>query len=157
MCIVEVTFQNSGRAQEAVCTRHISAQDVPDDAPDMPADFGGFAFSHADSDLQNQKLPPVEDDEEHATPYADAMLKAFDELLDSSDEHRALMTRLAKELWKTEPKSGEVKCVKYTPQRPANVKVRLDTLIRRALRVRKNIKRICMKHRKSKTRTCSDH
>ena len=111
--------------------------------------------SHADLDIQNRELPPVKGDEEEATPYADAMLKAFDELLESSDEDRSLLTRLANQLWKKESLMplGEAKPVKSSLQRPANARVRLDKLIRRALQVRQNTKRSCMKHGASMTRT----
>ena len=66
------------------------------------------------------------------------MLKAFGELQDSNDEDHSLLTRLEKQLWNAEYKlpSGETKRVVYSPQRPADAKVRLDRLIRRALQVR---------------------
>ena len=66
------------------------------------------------------------------------MLKAFGLLQYSNDENCSLLTRLEKQLWNAEYmlRSGETKRVVYSPQRPADAKVRLDRLIRRALQVR---------------------
>ena len=65
------------------------------------------------------------------------MLEAFGELQDSNDEDRSLLTCLEKQFWNAEYKLpfGETKRVVYSPQRPADAKVRLDRLIRRALQV----------------------
>ena len=83
----------------------------------------------------------VQAQQRESTWYADSMLRAFEQAQDPcGDECEKLLTRLEARLWKPvyEMSSGETGHIKYTPERPADARLRLDRLITKALQVRKN-------------------
>ena len=82
----------------------------------------------------------VEAQQRESTWYADSMLRAFEQTQDPcGDECEKLLTRLEARLWRPvyERSSGETGRIKYTPERPADARLRLDRLIKKAIQVRK--------------------
>ena len=82
----------------------------------------------------------VQAQQRESTWYADSMLSAFEQTQDPcGDECEKLLTRLEARLWNPVYKmsSGETRDVRYTHERPADARLRLDRLIAKALQVRK--------------------
>ena len=82
----------------------------------------------------------VQAQQRESTWYADSMLNAFEQAQDPrGDECEKLLTRLEARLWNPVYKvpSGETRGIRYTHERPADARLRLDRLITKALQVRK--------------------
>ena len=81
----------------------------------------------------------VQAQQRESTRYADSMLRAFEQAQDPrGDECEQLLTLLEARLWNPVYKvpSGETRGIRYTHERPADARLRLDRLIAKALQVR---------------------
>ena len=152
MCIVRVMFDKlkpekgcnpylPNSVPEVSFVRNPIPQIPWDDMSDSEIEKGhALAVDHLELIPYDEDMFAVRAQQRESTCYADSMLSAFDQTQDPcGDECEKLLTRLEARLWRPvyEMSSGETGRIKYTPERPADARLRLDRLIKKAIQVRK--------------------